>query len=456
MALIKPRLTDFHNIHIGQEALDFAIPLLDDDIPLYVDPFLLWKSPSQQDVALHTVILSAFNGIGRMAIQDESKAAKILVAISECTEAGLGQAINKNGRRISESKAREILSLFKSIPEIQAHGLKHIETIQVLIEGIGKDRISDLSCSLLKSFLIDFTQDQCHKIGIPLEAVTLNDMFDFNQGNLTSEQTKLPVNPENKQPLLLIPKRWLRFSPWISYDNFFDGGYCKLPIGTIPDKASRPEVLNFNRQNYGVIQEFITSREKTAADCANDPLFKQIPITAAKTKLKAIRALKSGIGDGADRKYEAHIEQLFASLFYPHLDFAKGQSRTDSGSHIRDLVFYNNQSDPFLSEINEKYGSSQIVFEIKNVREIERDHVNQLNRYLTDSLGRFGVFVTRNPVPKKIERNLVDLWSSQRKCIVVLTDEDVSTMVAVFDTKQRLPIEVLKRAYVEFARKLPS
>jgi hypothetical protein len=57
MAIIRPRLNDFHNLPFRQEEVDFAIPFLDEDIPLYVDPFLLWKIASQQDNALHTSIV---------------------------------------------------------------------------------------------------------------------------------------------------------------------------------------------------------------------------------------------------------------------------------------------------------------------------------------------------------------------------------------------------------------
>lgn len=43
MILIRPRITDYHNILTCQSETDFAIPFLDEDIPLYVDPFLLWR-----------------------------------------------------------------------------------------------------------------------------------------------------------------------------------------------------------------------------------------------------------------------------------------------------------------------------------------------------------------------------------------------------------------------------
>lgn len=40
--LINPRLTDHYGIATPQALLDFAIPFFNEDIPLYLDPFLLW------------------------------------------------------------------------------------------------------------------------------------------------------------------------------------------------------------------------------------------------------------------------------------------------------------------------------------------------------------------------------------------------------------------------------
>jgi len=51
--------------------------------------------------------------------------------------------------------------------------------------------------------------------------------------------------------------------------------------------------------------------------------------------------------------------------------------------------------------------------------------------------------------------NTISLWSGQRRCIIALTDPDLELMVEVFDSKQRLPIEVLKRSYIAFRRACP-
>ena len=65
--LIHPRLTDYHGVAAAQEDVDFAIPFFAEDIPLFLDPFLLWRSPSHQDQALHIALMAAFNRLGHEA-----------------------------------------------------------------------------------------------------------------------------------------------------------------------------------------------------------------------------------------------------------------------------------------------------------------------------------------------------------------------------------------------------
>lgn len=215
-------------------------------------------------------------------------------------------------------------------------------------------------------------------------------------------------------------------------------------------------MLEYNRHNYDVVQTYTKIKERQIEDCKNDPLFSQTPVTSAKKKLSTILALPTGKTDNADRKYEDNMCQLLASLLYPHLDFAKEQSRTESGVLIRDLIFYNNQSIPLLKDIHDTYGSKQLIVELKNVQAVTRDHIFQLNRYLNDNLGRFGVIFTRNAPSKAVYKNTVDLWSGQRRCILILDDNDLRQMVQVFESKQRYPIEVINKKYVEFARSCPA
>lgn len=142
--LIRPRLTDYHKILKPQAELDFAIPFLDEDIPLYVDPFLLWRSPSQMDQTLHTGLVNAFNHLGLLAAQgEELRAVASLVAASECDEVGLGSSATRHGKRIGEAKAQEVISLFKRVPRYGQAGFRHFEEIQLFVDGISKDEERD-------------------------------------------------------------------------------------------------------------------------------------------------------------------------------------------------------------------------------------------------------------------------------------------------------------------------
>ena len=458
MTLIRPRLTDYHGISMPQAKLDFAVPFFDEDIPLYVDPFLLWKSPSQQDQALHTSIVNSFNHLNFLLHHGrDDEARDILVLASECGEVGLGLSKNKKGSRIGPNKANEILELFKEIPHYKRYGFSHFEEIQLYVGDISKDRVSDICCNIIKSFLIDYTIQECQDLGIPIEKSVVPLLYSYRENKfLADTETYLPINPVTREPLIFVPKRWVRFVPWINFDDYFKD-YCPHDELFNPGEPKDPvKVLRYNRAHYGMVREYVEAKERTQQDCHNDPLFSQIPVVSAKRKLTEILRLPAGREDGADRKYEDNVVQLLSSLFYPDLDFAADQSRTDSGAIIRDLVFYNNRSIDFLGEIYEDYGNRQLVFELKNVMAIQRDHINQLNRYLDFGLGNFGVFVTRNALKRAMFRNTIDLWSGQRRCIITITDEDLSLMVNVFETKLRSPMDILKMKYVAFRRACPS
>lgn len=456
MTLVRPRLTDYYGVSVAQASVDFAIPFLDEDLPLAVDPFLLWKSPSQQDNALHLIVVNAFNHLGFLVKKKkEDEAAQLLIAASECDEVGLGLSHERRGKRIGRGTAHQVLSLFQDIPNYRDSGFLHVEEIQLFVDQIGRDRICDLTCSFIKSFLIDFTIDQCKTYGIPTQDSEINAVYSDKSNSFVAERVPLPVSPESNQPIIFVPKRWLRRSPWLNFDDYYSA-YC--PTETIDPSIppDRVRVLSFNRNNYDIVRGYVEAKELNKDDCKNDPLFSQIPVTSAKAALKAIRELSTGITDSNDKKYEREASRLLASLLYPQLDFAATQSRTDSGVLIRDLIFYNNQKHPFLQELTQDYGSRQLVFELKNVHAIEREHINQLHRYLKDEFGRFGVLVTRNPLPKAMKRNLIDLWSGRRVCILAITDADLEQMAQLYESRQRDPIDVLKRNYIEFMRECPS
>lgn len=256
--LIRPRLTDFHNVHIPQSELDFAIPFLNEDIPLYVDRFLMWKSPSLQDKGLHHSLLSAFNNLGRLAKEgNRDPEISQLLAASECNEVGFGSSSTRAGKPMGLKLAGAIIDPFESIEFYRRHGFRHMEEIQLLVPGINKDRISDIACSLLKGFLIDYTHQECLELRTPMQEVSVSNVFDPGICAFERVKTTLPVHPEQAFPILSTPKRWLHHVPWISHKAYFRHHCPQADIAHEGEEFTRVKVLTYNRGNYGVIDGFI-------------------------------------------------------------------------------------------------------------------------------------------------------------------------------------------------------
>lgn len=252
--LIRPRLTDHFGIHKSQAELDFVIQFLDEDLPLYLDPFLLWKSPSQQDQALHTSITNSFNHLNYLSKKNKTDVAiETLVELSECSEVGLGLSKSRRGVRIGRDQAAEVLRLFETIPEYSQFGFTHFEVIQLYVAGVSKDRISDISCNYLKSFLIDYTIEQCEAHRIPTQIVSLDSVYNYRSNSFDRHvKVRLPVNPHNGEPLIFTPKRWLRFSPWINFEDYFKTACPRDEIFNPDEPVDRVKVLQYNRDNVNV------------------------------------------------------------------------------------------------------------------------------------------------------------------------------------------------------------
>ena len=106
--LIRPRFTEYNDIYAPQNDLDFAIPFLNEDIPLYVDPFLIWTSPSLLDKGLHQMIIAAFNNLGTLVRGGKKdEALEQLITASECDEVGLGNSAARQGKRIGKKSAEK-------------------------------------------------------------------------------------------------------------------------------------------------------------------------------------------------------------------------------------------------------------------------------------------------------------------------------------------------------------
>lgn len=207
---------------VSQFEVDFVIPRKGVDIPLGIDPFLLFKSRDPEYRSLHALLLSVFNA-GIQAVRSRAlEDAQDILTFPEVPEIGLGYArTSRRGSGVGTHLTKLIVDTLIGSPQLQERGVRHVEEMQLLSAGIGPDRVSDIAANILKTFLIAYTQRQCTIWKLPMEkAVPLSHIYNPATGLWEDSYEDLPVSEVDGGPILLVPRRLVRVLPWINYDDF--------------------------------------------------------------------------------------------------------------------------------------------------------------------------------------------------------------------------------------------
>src|SRR5260370_19680697 len=208
---------------ISQYRVDFVIPRLGIDLPLGIDPFLLYKSRNQDLASLHSIILKAFNYGIELVRNNQVAEARRLFDFPEVAEIGLGYTKkSKHGAGIGRFLSELIIETLRDSPSLLHRGVRHIEEMQLFSVGIGPDRVSDIAANLLKGYLIDYTQRQCRLWDVPISSgVPILHIFNPEDFSWHDGYFDLPVSPVDNLPFLFVPRRIVRTLPWINYNDFF-------------------------------------------------------------------------------------------------------------------------------------------------------------------------------------------------------------------------------------------
>lgn len=454
--MLNPRLNDAFGLPFSQDDVPFLIPHLREDLPLCIDPFLLWNSDIQGWKELHNQLLDFVDEVRRLSLDgDLSRAVELLLGCQEQPALGLGYAEGtKAGQSIGPALARSVAAIFLEVPQLHDSPPRHLEEVQLLVPRVKEDRLSDITGAVLKEYLINYTAEQAKEYGIPTRKVMVDSIWDNEDKRWRpGGRAALPFNPSDQTPILLPPLAWLRTLPWINYVDYFRSHYS---LFVLPSKKPMPkaQVLAYNRSNYEQVERYVKKKEELGSRAFPEYYFTPMNVKALRRRAGKITALPTGKEEGADKEYETGCFEFLQSILYPDLDYAGSQVRTVSGTHIRDVVFHNDAKTDFLKEIKDRYGVRQLVFELKNVKTSEPEHINQLYRYLGGDFGTLGVLVARTPSPPAVQRNIIDLHSGHGYVILVLDDRDLHTMVALKEAGGSA-IPILKKKMIEFQRRLP-
>lgn len=435
---------------VSQYEVDFVIPRIGVDLPVGIDPFLLYKSRDPEFRKLHGLLVSLFN-LGIAAIKEGAlEEAKRIFDFPEVSPVGLGYArSSKRGSGVGTYLSGLIVETLVASPTLQERGVRHVEEMQLLSAGIGPDRISDIAANVLKRFLIEYTQRQCAiwdlptKQGVPVTHV-------FNHTSLLWEDSyeEVPVSRVDGSPILLVPRRLVRVLPWINYDDFLRTEFtaylaARRTAARQPSEErysmqkgregpqAKQDVVTITRNDIGLVERYVHSREQQAVNAR--PTFEYIDEDACK-EAEVLKGRLSALPPGRDRaaEYQRLVLEIANYLFSPELIDGQLEVRTLDGTERRDIIFTNDSDESFWDYVRSAHDGIFIMFETKNTDELDISAVNQTATYLGDRIGRLGVIVTRKVPSDEVRRKIFSVWNDStpnRKVILTLADSELKELL---------------------------
>ena len=272
-------MTDFHPrvyftdaFRIDPAVLDgygaFNIALVN-DLPLFIDPFLLYDSADAKYQALHVGIIDYLCFLRDRAVAGDLTPATIShwLLFKEVKQNWLGFSRNGNsgtglGKDFAQSLARNLSTAFRGFGNEAVTNGSHLEKLGLLNNGVGRDHLSDFTANLIKGFLLEYTQTFAQEHLQPDDRRRFKvDRVDFNYGTRRWNAREFDLPYWKGDFVLLSPKEILtRDDAWINQGDMLDQ-FTQICLAT-PDEGLR---LQANAHFLSQINDRTTDKERRAA-----------------------------------------------------------------------------------------------------------------------------------------------------------------------------------------------
>ncbi len=229
----------------------FDVSLIN-DLPLFVDPFLLFNSDNPTYQSLHEKIINYMRFLKKIAWAGEVPLPLIRewYTFPEVKQNWFGLSkVGNEGRGLGMDFAKALHSnlnnVFRNFGDESVTRSSHLEKLCLIRDGVGRDNISDFTTNLIKQFLAEFTQEFALKNldDFQRRIVTLRKVrFNYDTRSWASESFELPYIQGDF--VLLTPKDILtKDEAWINRPELLD----RFPeiAHALPDATLRAQVNDY-------------------------------------------------------------------------------------------------------------------------------------------------------------------------------------------------------------------
>jgi hypothetical protein len=453
---VESTISSYFGLQKGQAQLDFVDVPLASDTRLFVDPFALAVSENPWCRDAHTTLSSFFESVV-CAIREgnDSAALEKLLHLREPNETHLGYSRGRPaGAGLGDIQAADLLAALKASSAVKSGFVKHLEESELMIPGIGRDKISDLTTNVIRAHLVDYSVAQCRLHGIPTQLAPLPAAYNASTEEWEAGYHELPI--VDGQPLLLTPKLIVRIEPGYNHKKYYQHhvlNYLQAEhlrarsslVHTLRDGSRRVYKKQLaSRGEYKLSKKFLYEfseqhPEVLAAyrDHLRDVHSKTVASTAEETRIlaEASRVVLPRIPAGSEHAaaYHSFMVGVLELIFFPDLVNPKKEKEIHDGRKRIDIVMENAAPTGALHLLHavKNIPCPYIVFECKNyTRDIHNPELDQIQGRLSTNRGRLGFALCRHLEDRALfVKRCQDTFRDGNGLIVVLQDADVLTLL---------------------------
>jgi len=232
----------------------FNVSLIN-DLPLFIDPFLLFNSKKPEYRTLHDEMIRYVRFLRDKAARGNLDAGLIdaWFTFREVKQNWLGFSKNgNNGSGLGSDFARalhnNLNTVFKSFGEETVTKGSHLEKLTLIRGGVGKDNISDFTTTLIKRYLLEYTQAfarQNIRTELRRSPTVPKVSFNYETESWESGIFELPVRSGDF--VILTPKDMLtKDETWINRPDLLQ--HFEEIAESLPNASLRALVNNYLRQ----------------------------------------------------------------------------------------------------------------------------------------------------------------------------------------------------------------
>uniref|UniRef100_UPI004048C814 hypothetical protein n=1 Tax=Mariniflexile sp. TaxID=1979402 RepID=UPI004048C814 len=180
---------------------------LSSDLPMFIDPFLLFASKKPEYKLLHKKVVEHLLILKEYATINNGTDVNInLFKFPEIKQNWLGLSKYGNGgkglgKKFAVGAITAFNGFYSTFGEEKITAETHIEKLTLLNSGVGKDFISDFTTNLIQEYLLEFTEDFAKK------HLKKNQIKDFSIRCQFDEKTRIWQPRTFKLPYLFREKR---------------------------------------------------------------------------------------------------------------------------------------------------------------------------------------------------------------------------------------------------------